>query len=195
MVRRSSGLFQALAAVTIAGTCLFTPGTAQAAQSHILPVDMQTQEQSKWCWSAAGSMIAAYHGVKISQNDFCNLAKDKISLFTCPNEAGSAKLVAHALDKLSFYSPGDDIHDSLTYQGVQTQINAKRPFYVGISWASGGGHALVAYGYDTRYLGGLVYYINPKASGARRYVRSYTGLVSNSSFTWTRTLNNIMRSI
>ncbi|MEU7828882.1 hypothetical protein [Nonomuraea sp. NPDC049129] len=66
-----------------------------------------------------------------------------------PNDAGNPYRVQHALERRGFYWPGEVIETSISWTALKGQIDVERPFYAGVSWAAGGGHALVVYGYDT----------------------------------------------
>ncbi|MGA4992770.1 papain-like cysteine protease family protein [Nonomuraea bangladeshensis] len=190
---------RALAALIAAGaflTGLTAPASASTrstSTSRVLYITMQHQENSKWCWAATGVTIAGYHGAWLSQNQFCNLANDYPVNDVCPNAAGSAALVKHALDRLGFYRSGDDLHNPISYAAVKTQIDVERPFYAGIRWAAGGGHALVVYGYDDAD-GGQIMFGNPGQNPPRYRIKPYSYFVSNDTYTWTRTLDNIVRT-
>jgi hypothetical protein len=170
-----------------------SPAAAGAPTFRILSINAQAQEKSKWCWVAVGATIAAYHGDSISQNSFCNLAKGTSG--TCPNESGSGKYVRDAFDELGYVASGDFYTSSVSYAHLRSEILAGRPFYAGISWASGGGHALVIYGFvdDDFLYPDSIYYANPSKSATRYKWRTYSSFKSNSSYTWTRTLDNIRR--
>ncbi|MEU7749549.1 papain-like cysteine protease family protein [Nonomuraea sp. NPDC049158] len=192
-------LLRAIPALVAAGLCLassVTPASATsrtASTQHVLYITMQHQEKTSWCWAAAGATIAAYHGDYVSQNAFCNLAKDYPVTGVCPNDAGNPYRVQHALERRGFYWPGEVIENSISWTALKGQIDVERPFYAGISWAAGGGHALVVYGYDTAD-GGQVMFGNPAQTPPRYRIKPYSYFVGNDTYTWTRTLDNIVRT-
>ena len=197
MSRFRSRVGPTLIAVALAvgiGTVYATPAVAGVPAMKQLPIAMQIQQKSKWCWVAVGATIASYYGDGITQNSFCNLAKGTSG--TCPNNAGSAAYVQSAFSQLGYVSPGDDYKSFISYADVRKEILANRPFYAGVSWTSGGGHAVVVYGFmdDDGFLGrNSIFYATPTASHTRYNLRDYTYFKSNKDYAWTRTLDNIRR--
>lgn len=177
---------QAVAALPAADT-----GAAALPAAYRVNITMQAQEKTNWCWAAAGNTIAAWHGVKVTQNHFCALAKNRSTSSACPNDQAHLGEVQNALRKLNFTSPGQYLSNTLTYTTIQQQTAANQPVETRIGWSSGGGHMHVLYGYDTTK--SWVYWGDPWQSSNRYNWATYNYYRSNSSFTWTHTLSGIRR--
>ncbi|WP_103348544.1 papain-like cysteine protease family protein [Amycolatopsis sp. CA-128772] len=173
--------------------CLVAPVTAGAApgvpSTYRTQITVQAQQKNQWCWAGAGNTIAAFHGAVVSQTRFCQLAHGG-SGADCANLPGTLADPQRAFARLGFTSPGRYLDRRIPYADVRTQTAANRPVETRVGWRSGGGHANVLYGYDSR--GGWVFWADPGA--AKRYNWSTYGYYThNSSFTWTHTLTGIAR--
>jgi hypothetical protein len=130
-----------------------------------------TQEHSEWCWDASTSAILQYRGFNVPQCTIANWAFNvnyacsQPYLFDWPdataNQANSLEKpngVAGALmwfgGRYSTFQP-----KPLTYQEIAYAISSYDPVVIGWGWDGGGGHAIVAYGYDDN--GAMLYYMNP----------------------------------
>ena len=173
--------------------CLVAPVTAGAAPgvppTYRTQLTMQLQQKNQWCWASSGATIAAYHGLAVSQTRFCQLAHSETGA-DCANLPGTLADPQRAFAKLGFASPGRYLDRRISYADVRTQTAANRPVETRVGYRSGGGHAHVLYGYDTR--GDWVFWGDP--GPAKRYNWSTYGYYThNSSFTWTHTLTGIAR--
>lgn len=68
-------------------------------------------------------------------------------------------------------------YSSLSLSASQSKINSKIPFYVGLTWNGGGGHATVCSGYS----GSSLQIIDPSGSAATTYF-AYSTMVTNCNF-------------
>ncbi|MBP2474573.1 hypothetical protein JOF53_003445 [Crossiella equi] len=175
----------------VSDTQVATLQAAALPASYRVDISMQAQQQTNWCWAAAGNTIAAWHGVSITQNNFCALAKNRSTSANCPNDQAHLGEVQNALRKLNFTNPGSYLSNTLTYATIQQQVAADQPIETRIGWSSGGGHMHVLYGYDTTK--NWVYWGDPWGSSSRYNWGTYAFYRSNSQFTWTHTLTGIRR--
>ncbi|WP_354642113.1 papain-like cysteine protease family protein [Kitasatospora camelliae] len=158
------------------------------ATSRRLDLTMQAQQQTNWCWAASGNTIATYYGYGYSQNQFCNLAFNRSTNSTCPNNQATLGNVQTALGRIGI-SQGSYVTGYLRSTTVQAEIDAGRPIETRIQWSSGGGHMHVLYGYDTA--AGQVYWGDPWPSNHRYNWADYWYYVDNDSFSWTHSLYRI----
>ena len=187
MSRISPHLRRAGAAAVLAAAVVSTALPAQAT-SRDLNIYGQAQQKTNWCWAATGNTIAAYHGVSVSQNTFCNLAFGRSTSTTCPNDQatlGNDQRAFHALG----INPGYYVSYPVNFTTVRTDVNAGRPLNTRIQWSSGGGHMMSIYGYDDSY--GEVSWYNPWPDDSRYNYGSYDWYRSNYSFSWTHSLYGI----
>ncbi|MGA8115237.1 MAG: papain-like cysteine protease family protein [Actinocatenispora sp.] len=152
-----------------------------------LGISMQVQQYDEWCWVASGATIAAYKGVSVDQNSFCDLARGYPTGTACPNQPGYLSWDQNAFSQLGI-NPGGET-GALSWGSVVGEINANRPVLTGIAWTSGGGHAEVIYGYDDASQ--AIYFGDPWPSDNRYNLMSYSSYVSNSSFIWDDSLYGI----
>lgn len=186
-VRRPLHRLVGLAAVCAMATAL-PASPAHAATSRILNITMQAQQNSNWCWAAAGNTVAAYFGKSYSQNQFCNLAFNRSMNSSCPNNQATLANDQTAFRKIGI-NPGTYVYDYLYYSSIIREIDANRPVLARIQWSSGGGHMEVLYGYDQSR--SWVYWGNPWPSDSRYNWATYNYYVSNGSFSWTHSLDRI----
>lgn len=69
---------------------------------------------------------------------------------------------------------------SLTWTNLKAQIDKQSPIYVSWGWSSGGGHAVVSYGYTTASNINYVYYMDPWTGG--KTALSYTSFKGGSNY-------------
>jgi len=148
------------------------------------------QEQTNWCWAGTAQAILSFHSVSETQ---CNMANYVFSLTTCCTNptSTSCNQGTYNSQQSSLYShfgfTNTAINTYLSFQQVQSEINANRPFKFGWSWTSGGGHAMAVRGYDST--NSYVYYMDPW-TGEYKTI-TYSAAVSASDHTWSSTIYNI----
>ncbi|TMR03846.1 hypothetical protein ETD83_09605 [Actinomadura soli] len=174
----------AVGAAGVAAATLAMSGSVASAGE--LQITQLVQEQNQWCWAASGLTIAKFHGKgNVSQNEFCNLARNRQSGTQCPNQPGYLQWDQTAFQKLGL-SPGQ-VTGPMSYQAVVTEIDAKRPIETGIYWTAGGGHAQVIYGYNGQTLS----YGDPWPSSPRYGQMSHSSYQSNGQFRWGEALSKV----
>ncbi|MCY9511895.1 C39 family peptidase [Paenibacillus larvae] len=104
---------------------------------------IKQQEKSNWCWAASSTSILKFKGINVDQCDFVKHVK---STTTCNNVTANVKEAQsgmHDYGLSSKYYKGN-----LSVTQVQDQIDEGNPIYVSWGWKTGGGHAIVIYGYN-----------------------------------------------
>ena len=131
-------------------------------QSESLPVTLRPQETSMWCWAASGEMTAEYiAGGNVQQ---CAEANRRFGRNDCCNSPTPAACVVGGWpDQL--YTAANLTWDrttdaALSLSTVKKQISqrkycAKKPFAFTWHWTTGGGHMMVARGYQSIDIGPL----------------------------------------
>src|SRR5262249_17208683 len=113
-----------------------------------LPLTMQAQTQTNWCWAATSTSVNQYYFPSTWTQ--CRVANAELGLTGCCNApVPSACNVPWYLDRaltrtgnyVSFEGP-------VTFERVKTEIDAGRPVGVRVGWSGGGGHFLVIEGYS-----------------------------------------------
>jgi len=189
----------ALLAVLGLGASLASPAPAAAAQV-LLDVPEIIQEHDQWCWAGATRAALLHFGVDAPQ---CSIAEytrthtnavdvDLGNTDCCVDwnqgcntwnyfwyYGGSiADILGHfgSLQNLTYERP-------LSLDDVTNALDAQRLVFARWVWSSGGGHFVVAHGYD----GSAVYYMNPwPGEGAK--IAEYAWLYSGDAHTWATSL-------
>lgn len=95
-----------------------------------------------------------------------------------PNLGGSMDNIASGVEYVSDYTKDAYVTNSfISLSAINTEINNNRPLCIGLTWNSGGGHAVVADGYDA----GMVRIIDPWETVATKYY-VYTGIRDGATF-------------
>jgi hypothetical protein len=176
------------AALSLFAVLAVPSASAAGTTANQLPFTEQAQQNSNWCWAATGDSVAAYYGHAYSQNQFCNLAFGNYLNASCGNYQASLADDQNAFSQIGI-STGDYVYTYLYYSSIIREIDAGRPVMARIQWSSGGGHMEVLYGYDQSQ--SWVYWGNPWPSSSRYNWATYSYYVSNSSFSWTHSLDYI----
>ena len=159
----------------------------------ILTVPLVVQQQNQWCWAASCRMILSYYGYSSSQcamanwcfyqsNCCSNLVFDPNAPITACNKPNLIYGYSRDMqDVLVNWGPiyGVGYASALSWSTVQSESNAGRPFVIGFTWTSGGGHALVGRGYS----GTDVYYNDPWPGKGYMYA-NYNWAVSAADHFW-----------
>ena len=124
--------------------------------SESLPTQLRPQETSMWCWAASGEMTAEYiAGGNIQQ---CTEANRRFGRTDCCNSPTPAACVMGGWpDEL--YTAANLTWDrttdaALSLQDLKREIShqsfcRKKPFAFAWHWNTGGGHMMVARGFQT----------------------------------------------
>jgi hypothetical protein len=121
-----------------------------------LPVALRPQETSMWCWAASGEMTAEYIGGGNVQQ--CTEANRRFGRTDCCNSPTPAACVVGGWPDQVYTAAGltwDQTADAaldlpvLKRQISQRRYCAKKPFAFAWHWTTGGGHMMVARGFQT----------------------------------------------
>lgn len=178
--------------VIISALVFFTAASPGTAPAGTLAVPIIYQQQDQWCWAASCQMILSYYGYSVSQ---CAMANWCFGQSNCCNNVlwpqGTGAYcdqpnwifgyTGDMQDVLIHWGPiyGVGYSSALSWATVQSEINAGRPFVIGFSWTTGGGHALVGRGYSGSY----GYYNDPWPGNGPTW-NLYTWMVSASDHVW-----------
>jgi hypothetical protein len=146
-----------------------------------LPVEIDGQQQSNWCWAATTQMIAAYSGVGLAQ---CTLANQALSRSDCCSNGGACNQTGWWMLTNNGFTETDQ-NSALTFAQLTTEFTATRPVAFAWHWNSGGGHAMVATGNWTSTNGQQWVAVNdpePQGFGTHRDML-YKDWVSGSNYT------------
>lgn len=179
----------AVAPVALAVAACCSPGATSG-----LAVTLHPQETSMWCWAASGEMVMDFLGTSPAQ---CTQANNRFNRTDCPcNQCGPNPQVSPPcvnggwpeFDKygLSFERTSDSAlsWDSLKRELAQESNCGRRPVAYSWHWAGGGGHMMVASGYQTVEGTNFVAIRDPWApcNGDVRII-TYAAYVSGSNYT------------
>jgi len=120
-----------------------------------LPIQVEKQERSRWCWAAISCSILNYYRKEIiEQAVFVNslvrkhpVAKDQYSEKDNTNQNVNFKLEI-ALKKVNCFS-----HWTIgkpSFERIQFEINQGKPFCVRLEWFKGGAHYVLIKGYNLK---------------------------------------------
>lgn len=115
-----------------------------------LPLQVQHQEQTNWCWSAVSVSVSHYYN-QSSPWTQCTLVSAELGAACCENGSSSVCNVAWYLN-LALQRTGNldsYLSTKVPYPRVVGAIDKRRPMCALTNWASGGGHFLAIVGYQT----------------------------------------------
>lgn len=123
-------------------------------QSYTVNVPVVRQEQSNWCWDADSKCVLQYYGTTVNQCDIATYAFggnccSSPSSSTCnqPNVFQGSKGIMGVLDKYGKIA-SKRIQSTIPMSQILSELQASRPFILGIMWNGGGGHVVVGCGYN-----------------------------------------------
>ncbi|HEY1545042.1 MAG TPA: papain-like cysteine protease family protein [Xanthobacteraceae bacterium] len=137
---------------TVCAAAQATSVCTPAAQGH-LAVTLQPQQTDMWCWAASGQMIMGFLGVSVQQ---CTEANNEFGRSDCCNASTPSACVNGGwpeFDKYGFtFARTSGV--ALTWTQLQNEISdaancGRRPVAFAWHWVGGGGHMMVAIGYQT----------------------------------------------
>lgn len=129
--------------------------------SKELPLQVQRQEQTQWCWAATSSSVSAYFdGASLWSQ--CKVANSTLGRSDCCGAGASRQCnVPYYLDRALTTTGNYDriAHGAETFSSLQGVINSDRPLCIRIQWGgNGGGHFLCIIGWKVAD-DGTKYYI------------------------------------
>lgn len=123
-----------------------------------LPFNMETQEQSEWCWSAVAVSVSRFYqpSSTITQCGLANLELGGGTDVCCvtPLACNQQNTLETALDQVGHFS--DMVFAPLTFQETDGEITGQRPLGCRIGWFQGGGHFVIIHGTSTESSVGFV---------------------------------------
>ncbi len=152
------------------------------------------QEHSNWCWDASCQMCFTNYSKNYSQCSIANYIFGRsdccgVSTFdwyhTC-NQGGTVYDMNNTLSAGGVSS--SYLWSALSWNDTQYCISTfGRPFIMCWYWTSGGGHAIVGYGYRTYYGTDQIGMKDPWPGEGPQWI-SYSYAVSSSNHTWSATV-------
>ena len=133
--------------------------------AKVLPITVQKQEQSNWCWIACSVSVHNYFN-PAQPGSQCQLASMMMNQPCCANPGpcnvpGSPSNALQLMNNLSRVLA----INNLSFPDVQTEINYGNPIILGYTPGSvQQGHAIVLCGYDKS--NGNVYVLDPETGPA-----------------------------
>lgn len=134
---------------------LLAAGCCSPKESESLVVTIHPQETARWCWAASGQMVMDYLGHDVSQ---CTQADNRFGRNDCCNQPVPNDCVLGGwpeFDKYNF-SFAKTTNAPLSWGDLKAEVSANdrcgnRPFCFTWKWLgpNGGGHVMVAIGYQT----------------------------------------------
>jgi hypothetical protein len=180
------------------GLAALSSAAFAASGYRYLNMDLVTQEHSNWCWSASSVDVLHFYAKTPSQCAVANWALGRSdacgsTVFNWNSYANSANGMYGAngsiqaiLSHWGVASYGNNY--ALNWNALVNEVNASRPVVMRFGWYGGGGHFLVAYGYDDRSGTQTMGYMNPWPGEGYTW-SNYNWVVSASyDHSWTHSL-------
>ncbi|HVG62326.1 MAG TPA: papain-like cysteine protease family protein [Hyalangium sp.] len=165
----------------IRSALVFLMTAASVASAGSLPVPLEPQQTSMWCWAASGSMIMHYLGAsRVTQ---CDEANRRFNRTDCCNSPTPSACVVGGWPEFQKYgfTFNTTNNTALSWSSLVSEINANRPVAFSWGWTGGGGHMMVAKGYTVTRTDNLVDVNDPWAPNVGdTYFISYSEYVSGS---------------
>jgi hypothetical protein len=179
---------------------LFIAHVSIAQTTYQANVKVTRQEQNQWCWDANSKCILEYYGTTVTQ---CTIAEYARTIN--PSTFGTANCCTNPSGKCNnpnYIEGNGGIQGMLKHFGnldsepsdsyipvtkIQSELNGKRPFVIGVYWSGGGGHVVVGCNYSS----GTLTFMDPwQNNGMTTY--KYSGgsafKTTSGSGTWGGTL-------
>lgn len=137
----------------------FAAGTP--APSVRLNVTMRPQETQMWCWAASAQMVMEFLGKTVRQ---CDQANRRLGISSCCQNPYTNACVQGGWPEFHKYGFAFKKTSSapLSWSQLQSELSTeKKPFDITWAWNDGGGHMMVANGYDTINNGRWVHILDP----------------------------------
>jgi hypothetical protein len=122
-----------------------------------LNVTLRPQQTGQWCWAASGQMVMEYLGSFVAQ---CTQANNRLGRNDCCNNPTPAACVQPGWPEFTRYGFNSAITSdtALPWSTVRAHIAPttasspcrQQPFAFSWHWVGGGGHMMVARGYQTQ---------------------------------------------
>lgn len=166
-------------------------GGPAAETSHILPLVMQTQQQTNWCWSAVATSV----GLLFSTGSWtqCGTVNGCLKVNNCCNTPtpGSCNVYGYLDQSLtytrSFNAPL--LYGTISVANLQAQLNAGNPVCVRVAWNGGGAHflSIAGYSYPANDPSSVTIYLQDSFYGPSSMALADFAADYHSGGTWTNT--------
>jgi hypothetical protein len=115
----------------------------------MVPASLFWQETDEWCWAASGEMMMSYAGPRnVPQCYQANQRFGRTDCCNCPTPIACAQPGWPQFDAWGYNFKETPSDTALGWTQLTGEINAERPIWFAWGWNGGGGHALVARGYE-----------------------------------------------
>jgi hypothetical protein len=125
------------------------PTSASGRSGPSLPFQVETQEESNWCWAAISSAVDRYYN-PYSFLTQCEVAAEMPGLQqnACidPEQNNAPEALQTALDVIGMGNTPKTL--GIDFKTLQSEIDAGRPVCARIEWTGGGAHFVVLCGYQ-----------------------------------------------
>ena len=114
-----------------------------------LGFNMQSQQQTNWCWAATSTSTAVYYNATTTWTQ-CTVANGETGRTDCCGTGGSGACNVYgfldtALTRVGHFDHRDN--SAGTFASMKTEINAGRPVGIRVAWSGGGADFLAIIGY------------------------------------------------
>jgi hypothetical protein len=179
---------------------LFISAASIAQTTYQANVKVVRQEQNQWCWDANSKCIMDYYGTVIKQCDIAEYTRTLDNTFgttpcctsptgKCNNpnyltgNSGIQGIIKHFANISSVSSNGP-----LADAKITSELGARRPFVIFISWSGGGGHFVVG----CNFTGGNLTFMDPWQNNGMTTYKHASGansiITNTGTGTWGQTL-------
>lgn len=119
-----------------------------------MPFNIQTQQQTLWCWAAVAASIDAYFAPSAAK-DQSTVADGVLHRGDCSPTNRHCNQTSPLQDALKVVGKLREppLTKPLEFDALRQQIDQKLPVCVRIEWPDGGGHFVVISGYSITPLG------------------------------------------
>ena len=116
---------------------------------RVVPISVQHQLQTNWCWAACSSSASAFYDPASTWGQ-CGIVNAELKENGCCGTGSSAKCnvpwyLDRALRRTGNFARKSD--GPARWETVRSEIDAGRPVGVRIGWFGGGGHFVMITGY------------------------------------------------
>jgi hypothetical protein len=164
-------------------------GWAAAADGkRALPISVQHQLQSNWCWSACACSTSEFYDAATTWGQ-CKLVNAELGLAGCCNDGASGDCnIPWYLDRVLRRTEnfGSMMSGRAPWGTVRAELDAGRPVGARIGWRGGGGHFVMLTGYRST---GRVHEVDVQDPWTGRSTLAVDVFATNykNSGTWTHT--------
>jgi len=155
--------FAALPLALVLAGCPWPKATCTPPASRTLAVPLRGQLTNMWCWAASGQMTMNFihPASNVQQADEANKRFGRTDCGNSPTPSACIQGGWPEYEKYNFTRVRTS-NTALTWDQLKQEIGcAGRPFAFSWHWPGGGGHMMVAIGYQSSNLGNRVLVNNP----------------------------------